>query len=89
MPKHRCPSITKNADITMLDLPDCISLSERGGCGLLNISKCQGKGCTFKKNRLDSQNAQSRWMIRLSSLDIDDQIRISRLYYDGKMSWNK
>ena len=89
MPKHNNPSVSKSIGKTMLDLPDCVSLSEKGGCGLLRISKCQGINCNFKKSKIDTQMEQAYWMLRLSSLDIDKQIRISKIYYDGKMPWNK
>lgn len=82
-------SLTKNTALALLDLPNCISLSERGECELLKIGKCQGKKCTFMKSEEDTRKGQIHWMLRLSSLDKDEQLKISRMYYGGKMPWNE
>lgn len=81
--------VSKSGNLAMLDLPDCISLSERGGCNLLRIDKCQGNGCSFRKSIKDSILAEKLCKLRLSGLDEDEQIKISAIYYSGKMPWKE
>ncbi|HBT63901.1 MAG TPA: hypothetical protein DEB10_04465 [Ruminococcaceae bacterium] len=81
-------SVSKNEDLFLLSLPDCVSLSEKGGCIFLRISKCRGKGCSFMKSRNELKEGQTRCMHRIANLSLDEQMRISRMYYGGKMPWN-
>lgn len=73
-------------DNTILRMPDCDALTEKGGCTRLNVTVCIGEKCSFctSAGRLSSSEISSR---RLSSLPEDEQKRISKKYYGGLMPW--
>ena len=80
-------SAKKQEGLFLLSLPDCISLSENGGCSLLKLKICQGINCPFMRSKNELKNITRYWEARLSSLDEEKQERISRMYYGGKMPW--
>jgi hypothetical protein len=80
-------SINKQEGLSMLNLPNCVSLSENGGCILLKLKKCQGLKCSFMKSNEELESMNKHWEERLSGLDEEKQVRISKLYYGGKMPW--
>ncbi len=73
-------------DQTLLSLPDCASLTEKGGCTKLKTDRCLGIKCSFftaSKNSFDTNS----WKKRLSSLPEDAQNKISKKYYNGSRPW--
>ncbi len=70
----------------MLDMPDCVSLTEKGGCTRLSIVQCIGEKCSFACSDNDTE-AKNRWQERLCLLPEEEQIKISRKYYGGAMPW--
>ena len=80
-------SAKKQEGLFLLSLPDCISLSENGGCSLLKLKICQGINCPFMRSKNELKNITRYWEARLSSLGEEKQERISRMYYGGKMPW--
>ncbi|MBQ8826132.1 MAG: hypothetical protein IJ007_03445 [Oscillospiraceae bacterium] len=78
---------TASTRIDMLDLPDCSSLNEKGGCKLLNISRCTGQSCQFAHSTDDEKRAALNWRKRLCALSDEEQMRISKKYYGGAMPW--
>jgi hypothetical protein len=80
---------TKNAHLGMLDLPDCVALSEKGECGWLNISHCKGSSCSFKQTKEENKSSLQRWKLRLSSLDKAQQKSIAAKYYGGTEPWSE
>lgn len=87
MDKKPSNSANKQEGLHMLDLPNCVSLSENGGCTLLKMKTCQGLGCSFMKSYEEMVNTTRYWEERLASLDEEKQERIAKLYYGGKMPW--
>lgn len=81
--------ILKNsaAQDDLLDLPDCSSLTEKGGCSLLNINHCTGQGCRFIHTTEDEKRAVTHWRNRLLALSNDEQTKIAKKYYGGSMPW--
>ena len=77
----------KNTGIDMQEFPDCSSLNEKGGCKLLNISRCRGADCHFAHSTEDERKAAVSWRKRLSALSDEEQLRISKKYYGGAMPW--
>ncbi|HPU59280.1 MAG TPA: hypothetical protein PLG48_07205, partial [Candidatus Avimonas sp.] len=73
-------SAKKQEGLFLLSLPDCISLSENGGCSLLKLKICQGINCPFMRSKNELKNITRYWEARLSSLDEEKQERISRMY---------
>lgn len=78
---------TVNAAIDMPELPDCCSLTEKGGCKLLNISRCTGRSCQFAHSTDDEKRAAMNWRKRLCALSSEEQQRIAKKYYGGSMPW--
>lgn len=69
-------------DDEILELPDCVSLTEKGGCTRLNISRCLGAKCTFMNHSGDIGSSDA-WKRRLTNLSEEEQLKISRKYYGG------
>jgi len=80
-------AMTRYSNLDLLDLPNCISLSETGQCLLLNISFCQGDTCSFKLTQEEQDAAAFKVKKRLSSLDEKTQKKIARKYYNGRRPW--
>ncbi|MHC1719244.1 MAG: hypothetical protein AB9844_00870 [Clostridiaceae bacterium] len=78
---------SRYANLDMVDLPDCIALSDKGDCRWLNTSRCIGKSCSFKQTKEENWRSLQKWKIRLSSLENAEQKRIAAKYYDGTRPW--
>lgn len=72
-----------------LNLPECIYLSERYKCGILNVKECLGEKCTFCKTFYQRDKSVNSWFEHLNSLAVPKQERIANVYYGGKMPWKK
>lgn len=57
----------------LLDLPDCMGLSEKGKCIWLNITDCKGEECKFKRSVAEQQCMQIKKIHRLASLSDSQQ----------------
>ena len=80
-------SLTRFSNTNLLDLPNCVGLSEAGKCFWLNITSCQGSSCSFQKTNEDKSNSMIQVQNRLSELDEKTQEHISQKYYSGKRPW--
>ncbi|MCT8977224.1 hypothetical protein N4T77_11480 [Clostridium sp. CX1] len=69
--------------------PDCIALSKVGRCTRLNIGKCKGEECTFKRTHKEEFNSIQHAYQRLANLDRSIQSHIAKKYYGGYMPWSK
>lgn len=78
-----------SGDKSMLSLPDCEALNERGGCTKLNISHCIGSKCSFANSKDQSDKSTENWCRRLCELPQSKQEQISKKYYGGAMPWKK
>jgi len=80
---------TKNVNLNVLELPSCVSLSEYGRCGRLNILNCVGASCHFKQTNQDEKSSEDHCRQKLLSLSKPEQLRIAKKYYGGSMPWKE
>jgi len=71
----------------LLELPDCISLTDLGKCKRLNIPICQGQNCPFKMTTEELIESKKLSFRIISDLDESLQSHISMKYYNGSMPW--
>ncbi|HBN85964.1 MAG TPA: hypothetical protein DDZ89_19225 [Clostridiales bacterium] len=71
----------------LLSMPDCSSLSDNGKCKRLNVTKCRGEKCPFKKSNEEENVSRERSFLRIMSLDKSKQIHIAKKYFSGNMPW--
>lgn len=81
-------ALTKFSNLNLVELPDCIGLTENGVCSRFRATFCQGNSCPHKRTTAEEADAVSKAMERLSSLDDQTQTKIARKYYGGKRVWN-
>ena len=71
----------------LLGMPDCSSLSDNGKCTRLNVTKCRGENCPFKKSCEEENDSKERAYQRIMSLERSMQIHIAKKYFEGTMPW--
>ena len=69
----------------LLNLPDCVFLTEQGRCRILRVPECTGETCSFCRSRACAEDANRRWKTRMNVLDDARQARIAAAYFGGKM----
>jgi len=82
-------SLNRFSNPNLLELPDCVALSEYEKCNRLTLLICNKCGCPFKKTREEDLASIQRAYQRLASLNDSTQNRIAQKYYGGYMPWNK
>ena len=71
-------------------MADCFaSVSTGSRCRVLNVDKCRGEACPFRKSREQLDAERARTYERLSDLSDEEQTRISEKYFGGRMPWEK
>ncbi len=80
------PSATDN-NMKLLNLPDCIYLTDNCKCRLLKIAECTGEKCSFRQNNEEHINSQHSWFCKMNSLNYEAQYKIAKTYYGGHMPW--
>lgn len=80
-------SFNKYSNLSLLNMPDCVALSDLKKCSRLTTLECDKSMCPFKQST-DEKNAsiQSAYD-RISNLDDNTQTRISKKYFKGNMPW--
>lgn len=73
----------------LLNLPDCVFLTEQGRCRILRVPECAGETCSFCRSRAYAEDANRRWKTRMNVLDDARQARIAAAYFGGKMPWKE
>ena len=53
----------------LLNLPDCVFLTEQGRCRILRVPECAGETCSFCRSRACAEDANRRWKTRMNVLD--------------------
>lgn len=76
-----------HAHFELLSCPDCIYLSERGNCALLNVTSCMGERCTAKESSRSKARSLAQWKSRLCGLPLEKQEDIAKKYYGGHFPW--
>lgn len=85
--QNRINSTTPKNDIDLSQLPDCICLTERGTCSILDVDACCGEKCSFQQTSEKAEQSRQQWCQRLSSYDDARQRKIAKKYYAGTMPW--
>lgn len=83
---------TPDPDMTnykLLELPECVFLSERCRCAILNVKICMGEKCTFRKTAYDIEKSEKICREHLNTLDMTIQNKIADNYYGGKKLWRR
>ena len=78
-----------NGERRLLNLPDCVFLTEQGRCRILRVPECTGETCSFCRSRACAEDANRRWKTRMNVLDDARQARIAAAYFGGKMPWKE
>ncbi len=65
--------------------PDCIYLSQRYQCDILQVVRCLGEKCAFRQSETEYRLAHDRWQKAISALSREQQGKIVSKYYGGKM----
>ncbi|MDD3193517.1 MAG: hypothetical protein PHE47_06660 [Oscillospiraceae bacterium] len=78
-------SLEKN--LKLLQMPDCIYLTERCQCGILRVKECVGKDCPFCQSKIKNEEARMLWRRRLGRIEEEKQEKIAAAYYGGKRPW--
>ncbi|MGN0643037.1 MAG: hypothetical protein ACI4JJ_07805 [Huintestinicola sp.] len=78
--------------VSPLKYPDCVYLSEKYSCAVLNLSvckSCKGEHCGFCRSSEKLSDERIRWLRRMNSLSEQEQQKISACYYQGAMPWKE
>ena len=70
--------------------PKCFAeAADRGKCGVLTLSKCQGhENCSMFKTEEQAKLDQQKAFDRIAKLPDEEQKRISQTHYNGKTPWH-
>lgn len=70
--------------------PKCFAeIADRGKCAILTLSKCQGhEKCSMFKTEEQAEQDRKKAFARFETLPFEQQIYISKTYYNGKLPWN-
>ena len=79
--------ILHSEDRKLLELPDCIHLSEYGKCSILSVASCRGGKCSFNQSAAAAQTSREHWKQHLRSMDAKRQKKIAHKYFGDAMPW--
>lgn len=65
--------------------PDCIHLSKRYQCDILQVVRCIGEECAFRQSETEYRQAHDRWQKAMNALSREQRGKIVSKYYGGKM----
>ena len=66
----------------------CFAEVGNGKCAVLTVHKCPGhEKCSFFKSEEQVESEKAKNFERIASLTEDEQICISKAFYNGKMPW--
>lgn len=71
-----------------LELVDCVYLSERYRCTILQVPSCRGERCPFRRDEEELRRAKEQWRSTLGALSTD-KCKIAGSYYGGIMPWKE
>lgn len=82
-------SFNRFSNLSLINMPDCVALSDLKKCSRLTTLECDKKMCPFKQD-IDEETASIQHAYeRISNLDDTAQRRIAKKYYKGNMPWKK
>ena len=70
-----------------LNFPDCVYLSEHCRCSILCVDGCAGEKCSFRQSGREKKQSRDKWYQELNTLSEEEQRKIARSYYGGRMPW--
>lgn len=76
---------TKNLEV--LDLPDCVHLTDNFKCDVLKVNECIGKKCSFFLSQKEKSQSDDVWKKKMNELSESKQKDIAITYFNGKMPW--
>lgn len=82
-------SFNKFSNLSLINMPDCVALSDLRKCKRLTSLVCDKKTCPFKQSNHEETTSIQTAYERISSLDNSTQSRIAKKYYKGSMPWKK
>jgi|LFRM01.1.fsa_nt_gb hypothetical protein len=78
-------TIAKNLEV--LDLPDCVHLTDNFKCEILKVNECMGRECSFMLNQKQKSKSYNLWKKKMNELSESKQKDIAHTYFNGKMPW--
>ena len=82
-------SFNRFSNLSLINMPDCVALSDLKKCSRLITLECDKNMCPFKQNFDEETESLLNAYDRISNLDDNTQTRIAKRYYQGKMPWKK
>lgn len=82
-------SFYKFSNLSLINMPDCVALTDLKKCNRLTSLVCDNKTCPFKKNLEEETASIQNAYNRISNLDSTTQNQIAKKYYKGSMPWKK
>lgn len=82
-------SFNKFSHLSLINMPDCVALSDLKKCSRLTTLVCDKKKCPFKQSNDEETISIQNVYDRISNLDNSTQSRIAKKYYKGAMPWRK
>lgn len=80
-------SFNKYSNLSLLNMPDCVALSDLKKCSRLTSLECDKNNCPFMQNIDEETTSIKNAYERISNLDDNTQSHISKKYYNGNMPW--
>lgn len=71
----------------MPEEPDCVHLTERYKCNLLQVKQCVGTDCKFCQTAYERGKSFKRWQDVMNTMPDNRQEQIASTYYNGHMPW--
>ena len=66
----------------------CCAETEKRKCLILTCHKCQGhEVCSIFKTEEQAEHDRKKAFERIASLSFEEQVHISKTYYNHKMPW--
>lgn len=85
--KFNAMPVLHSKDLTALQRPDCVHLSERIHCTILRAETCSGEDCPFCQTAGQVKNAHQQWSEKLCTVSAETQHHIAQQYYGGRTPW--
>ncbi|MGD9567909.1 MAG: hypothetical protein AB7V48_06230 [Sedimentibacter sp.] len=82
-------SFNRFSNLSLINMPDCVALSDLKKCRRLTTLVCDKNMCPFKQNFDEETESLQNAYDRISHLDDNAQTRIAKKYYNGNMPWKK
>lgn len=75
------------ADLKPLEFPNCVHLTERYKCRILQIDECIGESCSFCQDSSGQKQSDDLWRRKMNTVNEGKQKKIAKTFYGGRMPW--